>query len=123
MKIFSQTERLMLCYFTEADVDNLFELDSDPEVKRYINGGTPSDRQYICLEVLPSFPKYYEKFNGYGYWSVSEKSSGEFISWLHFRPPLDDSNPQDEIEIQVKFMLALCFPLPSDICSASVLKI
>lgn len=31
MKIFLETERLILRQFTEDDADNLFELDSDPE--------------------------------------------------------------------------------------------
>ena len=38
MVVFLETERLVLRRFTEADVDNLVELDSDPEVMRYITG-------------------------------------------------------------------------------------
>ncbi len=34
MKIFLETERLILRQLTEDDADNLFELDSDPEVVR-----------------------------------------------------------------------------------------
>ncbi len=34
MKIFLETERLILRQFTEDDADNLLELDSDPEVVR-----------------------------------------------------------------------------------------
>ena len=89
MKVFLETERLILRYFTEADVDNLYELDSDAEVMRYINGGQSSDREQIRSQILPGFLKYYDDYQGYGYWAVEEKLSGEFIGWFHFRPPLD----------------------------------
>jgi RimJ/RimL family protein N-acetyltransferase len=36
MQIFLETERLVLRRFTEDDVDNLVELDSDPDVMRFI---------------------------------------------------------------------------------------
>ncbi|MFH7030491.1 MAG: GNAT family N-acetyltransferase [Heteroscytonema crispum UTEX LB 1556] len=35
MKIFLETERLILRQFLENDVDNLFKLNSDPEVTRF----------------------------------------------------------------------------------------
>ena len=39
MNVFLETERLLLRRFTHDDVDNLYNLDSDPEVMRYITGG------------------------------------------------------------------------------------
>ncbi|HEV8043665.1 MAG TPA: hypothetical protein VGP38_00665 [Rubrobacter sp.] len=36
MHIFLTTERLVLCRFTEADADNLFDLDGDHEVMRFL---------------------------------------------------------------------------------------
>lgn len=47
MRIFLETDRLTLRRFTEYDVDNLFDLNSDPEVMRYINGGKPTPREEI----------------------------------------------------------------------------
>lgn len=38
MNIYLETERMILRRFTEADVDNLCDLDSDPDVMRFING-------------------------------------------------------------------------------------
>jgi len=44
MKIFLETERLILRQFTEDDADNLLELDSDPEVVRFTpDAGKPKD--------------------------------------------------------------------------------
>ena len=37
MKVFLETERLILRRFTEDDADHLFELDSDREVIRFTN--------------------------------------------------------------------------------------
>ena len=42
MQTYLETERLVLRRLTEADVDHLVTLDSDPEVMRYLNGGTPT---------------------------------------------------------------------------------
>src|SRR5437764_491557 len=86
MEIFLETERLLLRRFTEDDVDNLVELDSDPDVMRFINGGRSTPREEIGSDVLPAFLAYYERFSGYGFWAAVEKSSGRFVGWFHFRP-------------------------------------
>ncbi len=39
MRVFLETQRLVLRQFTMADVDNLVSLDADPEVMRFITGG------------------------------------------------------------------------------------
>jgi len=39
MQIYLETNRFILREFSDEDVDNLVDLDSDPEVTRYINGG------------------------------------------------------------------------------------
>jgi RimJ/RimL family protein N-acetyltransferase len=97
MQVFLETERLWLRRFTEADVDNLFDLDSDPEVMRFVNGGTPTPRDVIEHDLLPGFLSYYERFAGYGFWAAIEKATGEFLGWFHFRPP-EGASP-DEVEL------------------------
>jgi RimJ/RimL family protein N-acetyltransferase len=92
MQVFLETERLLLRRFTEADVDNLFDLDSDPAVMRFVNGGIPTPREVIEDDILPSFLGYYERFAGYGFWAAIEKASGEFLGWFHFRP-LEGAGP------------------------------
>lgn len=87
MQIFLETERLVLRRFTEDDVDNLVELDGDPDVMRFINGGRPTPRREIETDILPAFLAYYERFAGYGFWAAIEKSTGRFLGWFHFRPP------------------------------------
>lgn len=97
MSVFLETGRLVLRRFTADDVDNLFDLDSDPDVMHFINGGRPTPRDAIQNDFLPAFLSYYERYAGYGFWAAIEKSSGEFLGWFHLRPQ-PESNP-DEAEL------------------------
>jgi RimJ/RimL family protein N-acetyltransferase len=89
VQVFLETERLVLRQFTEHDVDELVELDGDPEVMHFITGGRTTPREEIEKEVLPAFLRYYERYTGYGFWAAIEKSTGQFIGWFHFRPAPD----------------------------------
>ena len=97
MHVFLETEHLVLRRFTEDDVDELVELDGDPEVMRYVTGGRPTSREEIETEVLPAFLGYYERYAGFGFWAVVEKSSGEVLGWFHFRP--ENADRPDEVEL------------------------
>jgi RimJ/RimL family protein N-acetyltransferase len=97
VQVFLETERLVLRQFTNDDIDNLVELDSDPEVMRFINGGRPTPREEIENDVLPAFLRYYERYAGYGFWAAVERSTGQFIGWFHFRPA--EGAPPGEVEL------------------------
>ena len=97
MQVFLETNRLALRRFTEADVDNLYDLDRDPAVMRFINGGKPTPRDAIQQETLPRFLHYDERFAGYGCWAAVEKSSGDFLGWFAFQPP--GAGGPDEVEL------------------------
>lgn len=86
MRVFLETERLLLRRFTESDVGNLHDLDGDPEVMHYINGGRPVPREVIRDETLPRFLLAYERFEGFGVWAAIEKSTGNFVGWYEFYP-------------------------------------
>jgi len=86
MHVVLETDRLVLRRFTMEDADALFELDNDPDVMRYIDGGLPASRQEIVDETLPAFLSYYDRYDGYGFWAAIEKQSDRFIGWFHFRP-------------------------------------
>ena len=94
MDVFLETERLVLRRFTTDDVDNLVELDSDPDVMHYINGGKPTPRTEVENDILPAFLAYYERFEGFGFWAAIEKSTGEFLGWFHFRPKEGEGDPE-----------------------------
>jgi RimJ/RimL family protein N-acetyltransferase len=98
MRAFLQTERLLLRRFAESDLDNLHDLDGDPEVMRFINGGRPVPHEVIRDETLPRLLRAYERFEGFGVWAAIEKSTGEFVGWFEFYPRKDAAGPE-EIEL------------------------
>ena len=97
MDVFLETDRLVLRRLTMADVDNLVDLDGDPDVMHFITGGRPTPRDEILREDLPAFLDYYQRFAGYGFWAAIEKSTGDFLGWFHFRP--QEGRPPDEVEL------------------------
>ncbi len=102
MHVFLETDRLVLRRFTEDDADLLVDLDSDPEVMRYINGGEPTSRTEVTDEVLPAFLGYYDRYPGYGFWAVIEKPTGEFLGWFHFRPREDGYADEPELGYRLR---------------------
>ncbi len=93
MQVFLETGRLVLRRFTQADVDNLFDLGSDPAVIRFLTGGKPTPRDVIQNETLPRFLHDYDRFEGYGFWAAIERSTGRFLGWFHFSPPEQPFGP------------------------------
>lgn len=85
-RIILETPRLILRQFTEDDVDNLFTLDSDPEVMRYLTGGKPTPRERIRDEIIPFHLAVYARLDRLGTWAAESTASGEFLGWFHFRP-------------------------------------
>jgi RimJ/RimL family protein N-acetyltransferase len=102
VNVFLETERLILRQFTPDDVDNLFELDRDPEVMRYLTGGPNTPRDEIEREYIPAYLSYYERFAGYGFWAAVEKATGDFLGWFHFRPGPDDPLDQPELGYRLR---------------------
>jgi RimJ/RimL family protein N-acetyltransferase len=98
MDVFLETERMVLRRFTAADVDNLAQLDSDPDVMRFITGGRPTPRAEIEQEIVPAWLAYYQRYPGYGFWAAIEKSTGRFLGWFHLRPHPEHGLP-DEPEL------------------------
>ncbi|MGE0543770.1 MAG: GNAT family N-acetyltransferase [Dehalococcoidia bacterium] len=97
MQAFLETERLLLRRFTTADVDNLFALDGDPAVMRYLSGGAATPRDVIERDILPRFLRSYEPDAGFGYWAAEERATGAFVGWFSFHPP--DGAGRDNIEL------------------------
>ena len=86
MRIFLETDRLTLRQFTEDDVVNLFNLNSDPEVMRYLTGGQPTPRQEIRDKIIPYHLSFYDQYDGFGTWAAQARTTAEFLGWFHFRP-------------------------------------
>lgn len=95
--VYLETERLVLRRFTSDDVDNLVELDADPDVMHFISGGRPTPRTDIERVILPRWLSYYTQAPGIGFWAAQEKATGQFIGWFHLRPGA--GHPIDEPEL------------------------
>jgi RimJ/RimL family protein N-acetyltransferase len=84
--IILETARLALRQFTEDDVDNLFHLNGDPEVMRYLTGGRPTPREEIRDRIIPFHLAVYDRLDRLGTWAAESTATGEFLGWFHFRP-------------------------------------
>ena len=79
MKIVVETERLILREFLLTDAEAFFEMDSNPEVHRYL-GNKPIRTIDEAITVIKNIRQQYIA-NGIGRWAAIEKLSGEFIGW------------------------------------------
>lgn len=105
MQILLETRRMVLRRFTAADEDHLVELDSDPEVMRFLTGGVPTPRRAIQYDILPAFLRSYERGPGFGVFAASEKEQGAFLGWFSFRPTYGTSC--DEVSLGYRLRRAI----------------
>jgi RimJ/RimL family protein N-acetyltransferase len=94
-EVFLRTPRLILRRFTTGDVDNLVELDRDPQVMRFLTGGKPTPRPIVENTVLPRILDEYERLGGLG-WFAAEHA-GAFVGWMALRPPGPDRLDEAEL--------------------------
>ncbi len=73
------TDRLLLRPFTDADAEALFEMDSNPEVHRYL-GNQPVKSIEEIISIIDFIQQQYRDF-GIGRWVVTDKSNGAFMGW------------------------------------------
>ena len=93
--ILLETERLRFRRVTADDVDRLVELDSDPEVMRYITYGVPTPRETYEKVILPRWLGIYEATPLLGYWAAEDRTSGIVLGWFHLRPDRFDAGEQE----------------------------
>jgi len=79
MKIYAETERLILREISQKDVLGMFELDSDWEVHKYLGVDTIKTIEE-AQKIIESIREQYQE-RGIGRWAAIEKSTGEFIGW------------------------------------------
>lgn len=96
MTFFLETPHLTLRRFTEADLDRLHALDSDPVVMRYV---IPPRTFEQTQAYLRSILDDYEKMPQTGRWVVSEKNGPDFVGVV----VLKKLEGTDEDEIGYRF--------------------
>jgi RimJ/RimL family protein N-acetyltransferase len=73
------TERLLLRPVTPADAEDLYSLERDPEVMRYLNGGRPTPRH-----PPPDHRQLYRMPRGAedDVWAALGRRDGRFLGWF-----------------------------------------
>lgn len=74
-----ETQRLLIREIRKEDKYGLFEMDSDPEVHRYL-GKKPISTLEDAEKAIKFIQRQYHE-HGIGRWAVIEKKSGNFIGW------------------------------------------
>lgn len=83
MKVHIETERLILRDLYNEDAQSIYELDSDPEVHKFL-GKKPIKSLDEAVEIIEFINLQYQE-NGIGRWAVIDKESKNFIGWSGFK--------------------------------------
>jgi len=79
-----ETLRLELRAFVAADFDDLYRLDSDARVMKYIGDGQPAPRVAV-MRMLSRFVRYPDLYPDLGIWRASRRDTGAFIGWFSLK--------------------------------------
>ena len=90
MGIYIETPRLYIREMLPEDAEGMFEMDSDPEVHRYV-GNRPIKTIDESADVIEFVRKQYID-NGVGRWAVIEKETNKFVGWTGFKLILEMNN-------------------------------
>lgn len=82
----ANSARLTYRLMGQDDAQALWELDQDPEVMQFINGGKPNSMDTINTIFLPRMKAYTDVEKGWGIWQVSNKVTQEYVGWVLVRP-------------------------------------
>ena len=90
MKIVVETPRLILREIMPDDAEGMFELDSDPEVHRYL-GNKPVATIEQSKIIIDNIRKQYLDY-GIGRWAVMDKNTQAFMGWSGLKFVTDRTN-------------------------------
>lgn len=83
MKFHLETDRLILRDIRESDLNDMFNLDSNPDVNKYL-GNKPVKTKDESKKIIESVIEQYQE-RGIGRWAAIEKVTGNFIGWSGLR--------------------------------------
>jgi ribosomal-protein-alanine N-acetyltransferase len=98
-----ETNRLYLRHLVLEDLDSLFPLYSDPEVRRYFPDGTLTYKE--TKEEIDWFLNGHPDHPELGLWAAIHKETNQFIGRCGLLPWVIDGRP----EIEVAYMIAKSF--------------
>lgn len=98
-----ETQRLILRQLLTSDDVGMFELDSNPEVHRYV-GKKPVQHIDESRRMIQNIKNQY-RTNGIGRWAVILKDTNEFIGWSGIKLITEPINNHDNFyEIGYRFI-------------------
>ena len=86
----SERVRLRHLSTSPADIDLLTELDSDPEVMRYLTGGPATPRAFIETSIAPRIEAAAALPPPFGIWAAHDRATDTFLGWFSLSPDRDD---------------------------------
>jgi [ribosomal protein S5]-alanine N-acetyltransferase len=96
--IILQTPRLTLCRFTQADTNLILQLNSNPEVLKYLHEPLlETEEQALLILNTIILPQYKKKL---GRWAMHLKTTNEFIGWCGLKYLAE----ADEIDLGYRLM-------------------
>ena len=95
MTPFLVTDRLELRRLMQDDAPALLEMNTDPDVLRYV-GQLDWNLKTAQDWISDIEQRFYSVDSPYGYWSIFFLGESEFLGWAHLRPSNDDP---DDIQL------------------------
>ncbi|MES2330955.1 MAG: GNAT family N-acetyltransferase [Bacteroidota bacterium] len=98
MNLIFETERLLFREFTTDDAQLIYELNSNPDVVKYVHEEPTTDLNVALSSIIDRIIPQYTNY-GYGRWAMHLKESLEFIGWcgLKYRPE------RNEVDLGYRF--------------------
>lgn len=95
------SERLKFHFMTAADREKFYQLDSDPEVMRYVTGRALT-REDIDGWYLERLAAYSDQERGWGLWGMTTLCDEEYVGWILVRPMyffMPDLRDDEDLEL------------------------
>ena len=104
----NNSERLKFRLMDSKDAQALWEIDQDPAVMKFLNGGTPTSIEQVNSVFIPRMKKYRNSELGWGIWQVSNKVTDEYLGWVLIRPMsfFTESPDTKDLELGWRFFQA-----------------
>ncbi len=102
MKVIIETPRFILRHFELEDTQSMFDLDTDPEVMKYI-GGVRVKSKEESANTIKKILAQHEEF-GVGRLVVADKETGEFLGWngLKYEQAVRPEKPYYDLGYRLK---------------------
>jgi len=99
------TTRLRIEHLTPQEPELLWQVDQDPEVMRYINGGKCTAIEDVHKVMIPRLRAYHCPSKGWGIYKVIERQSSQYLGWVLARPMYFFSAQREDSNLELGWRL------------------